>query len=38
LNAGEFARTSELDGVHWEASEHQSLGKAVAAFVQDATL
>jgi lysophospholipase L1-like esterase len=38
LNAGEFARTSDLDGVHWEASEHMSLGKAVAEFIKGASL
>jgi lysophospholipase L1-like esterase len=38
LNAGEFARTSDLDGVHWEASEHASLGKAVAEFIKGASL
>lgn len=34
LNAGDHARTSTLDGVHWEASEHISLGKAVAAYIK----
>mgnify|MGYP003409880821 CR=1 FL=1 len=38
LNAGDFARTSDLDGVHWEASEHLSLGKAVAEFIKGMTL
>jgi lysophospholipase L1-like esterase len=38
LNAGDFARTSELDGVHWEASEHTSLGKTVAEFIKGVSL
>lgn len=38
LNAGEFARTSDLDGVHWEASEHGSLAKAVAKFIKSVKL
>jgi lysophospholipase L1-like esterase len=38
LNAGQFARTSDLDGVHWEASEHGSLGKAVADFIKGVSL
>ncbi len=38
LNAGEFARTSDLDGVHWEAGEHHSLGQAVTEFIQSVKL
>jgi lysophospholipase L1-like esterase len=38
LNAGEFAQTSDLDGVHWEAGEHTSLGKAVAEFIKGVSL
>jgi lysophospholipase L1-like esterase len=38
LNAGEFARTSSLDGVHWEAGEHSSLGKAVTEFIKGVSL
>ncbi len=30
LNAGEYIQTSDLDGVHFEASEHEKLGQAVA--------
>ena len=38
LNAGDYARTSDLDGVHWEGSEHISLGKAVAGFINGMSL
>lgn len=30
LNAGDYIRSSDLDGIHFEASEHAKLGKAVA--------
>jgi lysophospholipase L1-like esterase len=30
LNAGEHIRSSDLDGIHFEAAEHAKLGKAVA--------
>jgi lysophospholipase L1-like esterase len=34
FNAGEVARTSELDGVHWEGSEHRKLGAKLAEVVK----
>ena len=33
LDAGAFIRSSELDGIHFDAAEHDKLGKAVAAAV-----
>jgi lysophospholipase L1-like esterase len=35
LDAGEVIRSSPLDGVHFDASEHEKLGKAVAAALKD---
>ena len=35
LDAGEIIVSSDLDGIHFEASEHQKLGKAVAAVVKN---
>ena len=35
LDAGEIIVSSDLDGIHFEASEHQKLGKAVAAAVKN---
>lgn len=34
LDAGTIIRTSDIDGVHFEASEHAKLGKAVAGAVR----
>jgi lysophospholipase L1-like esterase len=34
FDAGEVIRTSDLDGIHYEAAEHGKLGRAVAANVQ----
>ena len=34
LDTSEFIVSSELDGIHFESSEHQKLGKAVAAAVK----
>jgi hypothetical protein len=31
LDAGSVIRCSDLDGIHFEASEHAKLGKAIAA-------
>jgi len=33
FDAGEVIRTSDLDGIHFEAAEHGKLGRAVAAKV-----
>ena len=30
LNAGEFVKTSDLDGLHWEEGENLKFGKAIA--------
>jgi lysophospholipase L1-like esterase len=35
LDAGEVIGSSPLDGVHFDASEHEKLGKAVAAALKD---
>ena len=35
LDAGEIIVSSDLDGIHFEANEHQKLGKAVAAAVKN---
>ncbi|QHI70615.1 SGNH/GDSL hydrolase family protein [Tichowtungia aerotolerans] len=35
FNAGDVVQTSPVDGVHWEAEEHQKLGVAVAKEVLD---
>ena len=35
MDAGEIMVSSDLDGIHFEASEHQKLGKAVAAAVKN---
>ena len=35
LDAGQVIVSSDLDGIHLEASEHQKLGKAVAAQVRE---
>ena len=34
LDAGEVVRPSDIDGVHWEAGEHEKLGRAVAAILR----
>jgi lysophospholipase L1-like esterase len=34
LNAGDIIRSSDLDGIHFEASEHAKLGQAVAVKVR----
>jgi lysophospholipase L1-like esterase len=34
LNAGSVIVSSDLDGIHFEASEHAKLGQAVAQSVQ----
>jgi hypothetical protein len=34
LDAGEFARVSTTDGIHYEADQHHKLGKAVAQTVR----
>jgi lysophospholipase L1-like esterase len=36
LNAGEFIKTSDIDGVHFEADDHHHLGVAVALRVRRA--
>jgi lysophospholipase L1-like esterase len=35
LYAGEIIRSSEVDGIHFDAEEHAKLGKAIAAAAQD---
>jgi len=35
LNAGEFIESSSLDGIHIEAPDHQTLGRAVAEFLAE---
>jgi len=35
LNAGDYIRSSDLDGIHFEASEHAKLGQAVAGKVRE---
>ena len=35
LDAGEIIVSSDVDGIHFEGSEHQKLGKAVAAAVKN---
>ncbi|BDI30278.1 hydrolase [Capsulimonas corticalis] len=35
LNAGEIVVSSDLDGLHWEASEHEKFGQALAGQVRD---
>jgi lysophospholipase L1-like esterase len=35
LDAGSIIASSDVDGIHFEVSEHQKLGKAVAAKVRD---
>lgn len=30
LNASEFIKSSDLDGIHFEQEEHRKLGEAVA--------
>jgi lysophospholipase L1-like esterase len=37
LDAGTIIRTSDVDGVHFEASEHETLGKAVAGAIRTMT-
>ncbi len=34
LNAGDYIVSSDEDGVHWEASEHAKLGKALVGLVR----
>ena len=34
LDAGPVIRTSDVDGVHFEASEHAKLGKAAAGAIR----
>jgi lysophospholipase L1-like esterase len=34
LDAGEVVRSSEVDGVHWEAGEHEKLGRRAAAILR----
>jgi lysophospholipase L1-like esterase len=35
LNAGKLIKSSDRDGIHWEAEEHVRMGQAVAARVRD---
>jgi lysophospholipase L1-like esterase len=35
LDAGETIRSSDVDGIHFDASEHEKLGRAVAARVRE---
>ena len=35
LDLAPFAESSPLDGIHFEASDHESIGRAVAAAVRD---
>jgi len=35
LNAGEFVKTSDLDGLHWEEGENLKFGRAVAKKVKE---
>ena len=37
FDAGTVVRTSDLDGVHWEADYHAAFGKAVAQIIKQAT-
>jgi len=37
FNTGEVVRSSDVDGVHWEAAEHEKLGRAVAAILRRGT-
>ncbi len=33
LDAGSIVRTSDIDGLHWEAGEHRKFGKRLAEFI-----
>lgn len=35
LDTADIIVSSDLDGIHFEVTEHQKLGRAVAAFIQD---
>jgi hypothetical protein len=35
FNAGEFVKTSDLDGLHWEEGENLKFGKALAKKVKE---
>lgn len=35
LNAGDYIRSSDLDGIHFEAAEHEKLGMAVAEKIRE---
>ena len=34
LNAGDYIASSDEDGIHWEATEHSKLGKALVGLVR----
>ncbi len=34
LDTAQYVSSSEIDGIHWEASEHEKLGKALAPLVR----
>lgn len=35
VNAAQFAESSATDGLHWEASAHEKLGKALVGYIQE---